>query len=132
METVLQDKRGVITEERFQKMTIHQWIFHYQECIRSQKRQAKKEKSLLSIIETFAIYSHPSIDLGKLQSSMQERRMNDAIADVKDDLEEQASMLINSIPKAITVVEEQKEQKPILKTMKVPTGRKKKNDLRES
>ena len=58
--------------------------------------------------------------------------MNDAIADVKDDLEEQASMLINSIPKAITVVEEQKEQKPILKTMKVPTGRKKKNDLRES
>lgn len=113
-------------------MTPHQWIFHYQECIRAKKEQAKKEKNLISILETFSMYSHPSIDLGKLQAKMQERRINETVADVKDDLEEQANALLNSIPRAITVIEDKTEQKPILKTMKLPAKRKKKNEIEES
>ena len=113
-------------------MTHHQWMFHYQECIRARKRQQKKENTLIDILETFAMYSHPSIDIGKLQAKLQERKMNETIADVKDDLEEQVEALLDSIPKAITVTEEKKEQQPVLKTMKLPTGRKTKNDLRES
>ena len=34
--TVLNAKRGVITEDRFQKMTLQQWIFHYKEVIKYQ------------------------------------------------------------------------------------------------
>ena len=113
-------------------MTPYQWVFHYQECMRAKKQQSQKEKNIISILETFAMYSHPSIDIGKLQSKMQERRINDTIADVKDELEEQANELLNSIPRAITVVEDKKEQKPVLKTMKVPGKRKKKNEIGES
>lgn len=110
-------------------MTVHQWLFHYKECIRAKKRKAEKEKNILNILEAYAIYSHPSVDLGKLQSKIQERKLNETVADVKDDLEEQASALLASIPRTVTVAEDQKEQKPILKTMKAPTGRKKKNEL---
>jgi hypothetical protein len=110
-------------------MTVHQWLFHYQECIRARKRKADKEKSVLNILEAFAIYSHPSVDLGKLQSKIQERKLNETISDVKEDLEEQANALLASIPKTVTVTEDHKEQKPVLKTMKVPAGRKKKNEL---
>lgn len=113
-------------------MTPHQWVFHYQECMRARKLQSKKEKNIISILEAFSMYSHPSIDIGKLQAKMQERRINETVADVKDELEEQANMLLDSIPRAITVVEDEKEQKPILKTMKVPTKRKKKNEIGES
>ena len=78
------------------------------------------------------MYSHPSVDIVKLQAKMQERRINETVADVKDDLEEQANALLNSIPRAITVVEEKKKAAPVLKTMKLPTKRKKKNEIGES
>ena len=113
-------------------MTAHQWIFHYHECMRAKKERAKKEKSIINILETFAMYSHPSVDIGKIQAKMQERHINETIADVKDDLEEQANALLNSVPRAITVAEDKKKRVPILKTMKLPTKRKKKNEIGES
>jgi hypothetical protein len=45
--TVLNAKNGVITEERFQKMTLAQWLFHYQEVMMFKDEQVKVIKVIV-------------------------------------------------------------------------------------
>ena len=51
---MLNAKHGVITEERFQKLTKAQWLFHYQEVIRERQRQSEdKADAIISVLKLF-------------------------------------------------------------------------------
>ena len=41
---MLNAKNGVITEERFQKMTTVQWLFHYKEIMKYKNKEIKQSK----------------------------------------------------------------------------------------
>lgn len=114
--TVLYEKKGVITEERFKKMTPIQWIFHYKE-IQRQKQQEMDEKSTIIHLLTKSmtmsgILSHPDIDLKK------------AIANIQSDgknAEESAAEAISYInehkdvfPDTITVNVEPKQKESVI------------------
>jgi hypothetical protein len=46
---VLYEKNGVITEERFQKMTVAQWIFHYIEIKKGKKEDVEISSDVLKL-----------------------------------------------------------------------------------
>ena len=52
MATVLYHKNGVITEDRFQKMNIIQWMFHYFEIMKFNKEERKVFIESLEDIQT--------------------------------------------------------------------------------
>lgn len=110
-------------------MTPMQWLFHYRECERAAKREAERRDNIMDALEMFAIYSHPHTDLEKILSGIQKRKLNKTVNGIKDDIEAEVEKLIADIPRKIDIVEDKKEQKPILKTMKVPPKRRKKKDL---
>ena len=83
----------------------------------------------MEALEMFAVYSHPNIDLDKILSGIQQRKLDKTVADIKDDLEAEVEKLIADIPKTISISEDKKEKKAVLKTMKGPQKRKKKQDL---
>lgn len=72
----------MITEERFQKMTNVQWIFHYLETVAEEKEQVKYEinlvKALFSVIknnsEMIAAYTNPKI-YAKVNQDIQNNKM---------------------------------------------------------
>jgi hypothetical protein len=47
---VLYEKNGVITEERFQKLTPAQWVFHYREIMKFKKLERKERENILDVI----------------------------------------------------------------------------------
>ena len=110
-------------------MTPIQWMFHYRECQRTAKKEAEKFDNIMSAFETFSLYSHPNMDLDKVMSSIQERRLNKTVDKIKGDIEVEVAKMRADIPKSISIKENKKDKKPILKTMKVPPKRKKKKDL---
>jgi hypothetical protein len=50
---VLHEKNGVITEERFQKMTTIQWLFHYREIKKFKDKESEKEKFLIELFKNY-------------------------------------------------------------------------------
>lgn len=51
---MLNAKNGVITEERFQKLTKAQWLFHYQEVINEKKKQVGDKADIItSVLKLF-------------------------------------------------------------------------------
>lgn len=72
----------MITEERFQKMTEIQWIFHYLETVAEEKEQTKYEikivEALFSVIknnsEMIAAYTNPSL-YSKMNQELQKEKM---------------------------------------------------------
>lgn len=50
--TVLYEKNGVITEERFKKLTHAQWWFHYKEILREKARQIDNTSEIFKIVST--------------------------------------------------------------------------------
>lgn len=82
MSKVLNAKNGVITEERFQKMTDVQWIFHYLETVAEEKAKSKYEikmmETLLSVIKNnsdmIAAYTNPKL-YTKVNEDFQKKKM---------------------------------------------------------
>lgn len=50
---VLNAKRGVITEERFQKLTPLQWLFHYKEVMQGRNRDKEYVESLVESLQYY-------------------------------------------------------------------------------
>lgn len=51
---MLNAKNGVITEERFQKLTKAQWLFHYQEVVREKRRDVEEKADVVtSLLKLF-------------------------------------------------------------------------------
>ena len=92
--TVLYEKHGVITEDRFQKMTPVQWIFHYQEIMKNKMEKMENEhvlfERLVKTIEFAGTFSHPKIDVSTILSALKsdgktaEESAEEAIKFVKD------------------------------------------------
>jgi len=59
--TVLNAKNGVITEDRFQKLTYVQWLFHYYEVTEKQRQDDEILQLLLDTIEMVGIVANPKI-----------------------------------------------------------------------
>ena len=72
--TVLYEKHGVITEDRFQKMTPMQWIFHYKEIMKHKNEEAEHEhilyERLIKTMEFAGTFSHPSVDVATILSAL--------------------------------------------------------------
>lgn len=127
----MREKGGVITEERFQKMTYAQWIFTYEECMRTKKKRDDKYIQTIEILETFATYSHEKINLEKLLSSIQQRRLKATAKETASEMSETYEQAMSVLPKTITVVEERPETQRFLPQTHVNRRkkRKKKKDL---
>lgn len=103
-------------------MTPAQWMFHYEECMEHRKKDAQREKDFLAAIETFALYSHPNMNLKKLVSSIQQRKLKEAAPELKATLEKDWEMAQKILPKTIEVcIDDEDVNKPIL-----PLSRRKK------
>ena len=65
--TVLAAKNGVITEERFQKMTEAQWLFTYLEIKKNQEKKSREEiERLILLIKNIRVAgcsSHKDVNL---------------------------------------------------------------------
>ena len=110
-------------------MTPIQWLFHFRECQRQAKRDTERRDNIMDALEMFSLYSHPNIDFEKVLSGIQKRKLDRTVSGIKDDIEAEVEKLIADIPRKIGVAEDKKEKKPVLKTMKVPPKRRKKQDL---
>lgn len=81
MAKVLNAKHGVITEDRFQKMTDVQWVFHYLETVAEEKEQVTYEinlvKALIEVIknssELIAAYVNPKVYTKMKQEALKEK-----------------------------------------------------------
>ena len=128
---MLQEKGGVITEERFQKMTYVQWMFHYQECMKKKEKEDKKYLDFIQLLETFAFYSHPNINLDKAWSNIQQRRLKMSAKETAAEMTETYEQAMKVLPKTLHVIEDAPEEKKFLPQVHVPKKkkRKKKKDL---
>lgn len=128
---MLHEKGGVITEERFQKMTYVQWIFHYQECIRQKEKEDKKYLDFIQLLETFSFYSHPNINLDKALSNIQQRKLKMSAKETAAEMSETYEEAMAILPKTLSIIEDRPEEKRFLTQVHVPKKkkRKKKKDL---
>ena len=85
--TVLAAKNGVITEERFQKMTEAQWVFSYLEVKKNQEKKSREDLErlilLIKHIRTAGCSSHKDVDL---------RQALDAIENIRSPWEKSIEM----------------------------------------
>ena len=123
----------MITEERFQKMSVAQWVFHYRECVRAEQKKAKEQKAILGVLEAYSMYSHPKIDLQKMLQNIEQRRLRENAPDMQKELEADYELAKQMMPEVLNVVLEESdtEKKPILPLAKKRKGkaRLKKKDL---
>ena len=128
---MLHEKGGVITEERFQKMTYAQWIFHYQECIRQKEKEDKRYLEFVQLLETFSFYSHPNINLDKALSNIQQRKLKMSAKETAAEMSETYEEAMAILPKTLSIIEDRPEEKRFLTQVHVTKKkkRKKKKDL---
>lgn len=117
--TVLYEKKGVITEDRFKKMTAVQWLFHYKE-IEKKKSEENREKfelfnALKQSIEYSGILSHPKVDLERVINALRSDGLSpeQAAKEAIEFVEEHKDIF----PEAMTVKLDQKKKE------KVKTGK---------
>lgn len=97
---VLADKKGLITEERFQKLTFAQWLFHYKEILQSEKEQNDKFGVLLSYLELVGSMANPAAGK-KLQEMKELQEHRDELS--PEALTENMEELMASIPKTLEI-----------------------------
>jgi len=77
--TVLAAKNGVITEERFQKMTWAQWFFHFLEVIETKKEAQTRETQMFEIlldrIEMAGLIAHPKTNRDSVVQNIEDRAL---------------------------------------------------------
>lgn len=96
-------------------MTAAQWIFHYKECMREEKKRAKEKRAILDILEVQAFYSHPKIDLQKMTSKIEERKLREKAPDMQRELEADYELAKSMLPQTLSVtLEEDDKPKPVL------------------
>jgi hypothetical protein len=133
--TVLNAKQGVITEERFQKMTTFQWIFHYKEIMKYKQAEFNNEDNkfkaecsvlksavtaLCDQIEIMGVVINP--EAGKRY--MEIKQLNEAKKEIKEeDFAEEWKNLKEVIPQRLmakttwddsskVMVKKEKKRKP--------------------
>jgi len=115
---VLSEKKGVITEERFQKMTPAQWQFHYLEIIKNRKEKFDYFiKPILNHLELTGTMANPQA--GKKLREI--REMDDAKADLSEEnFAEHFEDLKSKIPNklVVNIPEEDQRNKYILPVYK--------------
>lgn len=79
MSTVLSAKNGVITEERFQKMSWAQWFFHFLEVTQNEKNKLDREnllfEKLIDQIEAAGLIAHPKTDRQSVVNMIEDRKL---------------------------------------------------------
>lgn len=97
---VLNAKHGVITEERFQKMTTVQWIFHYKEVMQGKEEQELIIKRLFTQLELVGTMANPPSGkaLADMRKIAEERKELDA-----DNFEVFFEDLKKRIPSGLTI-----------------------------
>lgn len=75
--TVLNAKHGVITEERFQKMTTVQWLFHFKEVMKGKEDDEATLQRLFSKLEFVGTMANPSsgsklVEMRKMEAEREE------------------------------------------------------------
>lgn len=109
---VLYEKNGVITEDRFQKLTPVQWAFHYYEIKKHKQEEAEIQfsqiKAITKAISLAGVLSHPNINLEHVISSLQSDGKNaeESAEEAMKYIEEHKEVF----PDKITVKLEPKEQ----------------------
>lgn len=117
--TVLYEKKGVITEDRFQKMTPLQWSFHYKEIQQKKEEEAKEKAEIIEIIvkaiRYSSVLSHPNINLEQVISILKSDGLSpeQAAKEAIEFVEEHKDIF----PEAMTVKLDQKKKE------KVKTGK---------
>lgn len=99
--------------------------------MRTKKKRDDKYIQTIEILETFATYSHEKINLEKLLSSIQQRRLKATAKETASEMTETYEQAMSILPKTITVIEEKPEMKRFLPQTHVNRRkkRKKKKDL---
>ena len=112
-------------------MTYAQWIFHYQECIKEKQKKDERYLDFVQLLETFAFYSHPNINLEKAWSNIQQRRLKATAKEKAEEMTETYEQAMQVLPKTLHVIEDKPEDKRFLPQTHVPQRkrRKKKKDL---
>lgn len=115
-------------------MTLAQWAFHYQECMRAEKKEAEREKDILSMLEVYAMYSHPKIDLQKISQAIQQRKLKENAGDLEKELKADYDMAMQILPETLDIIVDEPKVKPVLplsqfKKRKRSSIRRKKKDL---
>lgn len=110
-------------------MSVPQWLFHYEECMRERDRKSKILNGIISALELFSTFSHKDIKLEKIFEGIQKRSIERSIAGFEDKIEDEVRNLMENIPKNISVKEDKQQQRAVAKTMKVPSKRRKKNEI---
>ena len=112
-------------------MTYVQWMFHYQECMKRKEKDDKKYLDFIQILETFAFYSHPNINLDKAWSNIQQRRLKMSAKETAAEMTETYEQAMKVLPKTLRIIEDTVEENKFLPQIHVPKKkkRKKKKDL---
>lgn len=131
---MLHDKRGVITEERFQKMTMGQWMFHYEECMRAKRQSIKEQNGFRTFLQSIATWSHPKIDVKKLIESLQQEKLKRDAPQMQEEMMEDFMKAMEVLPFTLDIQLDEPEKPPVLPVANIPKRkkRKKKKDLKES
>lgn len=115
--TVLNAKHGVITEERFQKMTTAQWWFHYLEVLKFQKADDARLTLLLDQMELVGTMANPKagkklLEIKKLRAAKEEVSEKNFAQHFEE--------LKKSIPAELRVTRIVAKKKPLLPIYKRP------------
>jgi len=94
---VLYEKNGVITEERFKRMTLIQWIFHYLEIMKNKREDNKNSFDMLEDVlkSNLRTISGDLELLGVVMNAERGIQMIDIKQKVKDKSEREANNIKN-------------------------------------
>jgi hypothetical protein len=111
---VLYEKNGVITEERFKKLTQAQWWFHHKEIMKGKERQINETTEILKIATTLfnslmdkldqvGFMTNPELGSKLYEEKEKIRRAENGEPKPEDDMEALLESIKNETPETISV-----------------------------
>jgi hypothetical protein len=120
--TVLYEKNGVITEDRFKRLTHVQWWFHYKEILKQKEREVGETTEILKVARTMfdllmdkldqvGFMTNPDLGSKLYEEKEKKKREDSGEPAPQDDLAAFFESIKDITPETLTVEFEDKDKK---------------------